>query len=319
MSLQTVMVTGANRGIGLELVRQLLAEPNPPQHLIATTRAKANRAELDALAVKHPNLHVIDMESKDYNSFTAYTPTGVVAQVQQIVGSSGLDTLINNAGVLIPKLLDTVTANDMIENFEINTVSPLMLTKALLPLLKIASVHRKTAVVNISSSLGSIELAKPRPNGQWFSIFPYRCSKAALNMISQCLSTDLKRDNIYVISMNPGHLKTDLGGPTAQIEVADGVNELAKPIPDDQWFSVYAYRCSKAALNMISQCLSTDLKRDNIYAISMNPGHLKTDLGGPTAQIEVSDGVNGVIKQIKLIDDNSNGKLVTYAGGVLPW
>ncbi|XP_054165660.1 C-factor-like [Oppia nitens] len=249
MSLQTVLVTGANRGIGLELVRQLLAEQNPPKHLIATTRPTANSTELDTLAAKHQNLHVIHMEGKAYDSFAA--SGGVSDQIRQIVGSSGLDTLINNAGILIPKMLDTITANDMIENFEINTVSPLMLTKALLPQLKMASAQRKTAVVNISSSIGSIELAKPKPDGQWHS--------------------------------------------------------------------VYAYRCSKAALNMISQCLSIDLKRDNIYAISMNPGHLKTDLGGPNAQIEVADGVNGIIKEIKLIDNNSNGRLVNYAGGILPW
>ncbi|XP_054166239.1 C-factor-like [Oppia nitens] len=251
MSLQTVMITGANRGIGLELVRQLLAEPNPPKHLIATTRPTANRAELDALAAQHQNLHVLHMDSKLYDSFTAYTPTGIAAQVQQIVGARGLDTLINNAGVYITSPLDTVTANDMIENFEINTVSPLMLTKALLPQLKVASAERKTAVINISAYLGSIELTKPKPDGQWFSRYPYRCSKVALNMISQCLSIDLKRDNIYVISLHPGHLKTDMGGHRALTEVADGCN--------------------------------------------------------------------GIIKQIKLIDDSSNGRLVNYTGGILPW
>ncbi|XP_054166240.1 C-factor-like [Oppia nitens] len=249
MSLQTVLVTGANRGIGLELVRQLLSEPNPPQHLITTTRQTANRVELDALVAQHPNLHVLHIESKAYDSFTA--TGGVADQIQKIVGTRGLDTLIINAGIAISKELDNVTANDMIENFEINTVSPLMLTKALLPLLKVASAQRKTAVVNISSLLGSIELAKPKPDGQWFSRYPYRCSKTALNMISQCLSTDLKRDNIYVISMHPGHLKTQLGGPTAPVEV--------------------------------------------------------------------DAGVKGIIKQIKLIDNNSNGKLVSYAGGILSW
>ncbi|XP_054165646.1 C-factor-like [Oppia nitens] len=249
MSLQTVLVTGGNRGIGLELVRQLLAEPNPPKHLITTTRPTTNRVELDTLVAQHPNLHVLHMESKAYDSFAA--TGGIADQIQQIVGTRGLDTLIINAGIAISKELDNVTANDMIENFEINTVSPLMLTKALLPLLKVASVQRKTAVVNISSRVGSIELAKPKPEGQWFSRYPYRCSKAALNMISQCLSNDLKQDNIYVISMHPGHLKTQLGGPTAPIDV--------------------------------------------------------------------NDGVKGVIKQIKLIDDNSNGKLVSHEGGLVPW
>ncbi|CAG2178328.1 unnamed protein product, partial [Oppiella nova] len=168
------------------------------------------------------------LKGTDYHCFPEF-----VKQVEAIVGDNGIDTLINNAGILLPKLLDSVTAEDMLKNFEVNSVAPLMLTKALLPLLKTSAASRKTSVINISSSLGSIELAT-RPG---MTIYPYRTSKAALNMITKCLAVDLKPHNIHVISICPGHLKTDLGGPTAQLEVSTGVsgvlNVIKTQITDD--------------------------------------------------------------------------------------
>ncbi|CAG2176145.1 unnamed protein product, partial [Oppiella nova] len=102
------------------------------KHVIATTR-QSSHPELDQLRDKHPNrLHVLQIESKDYKSYE-----GFAKKVADIVGDRGLDTLINNAGIFLWKKLDSVTAEDMIENFEVNSVAPLMLTKALLPLLKV--------------------------------------------------------------------------------------------------------------------------------------------------------------------------------------
>jgi len=227
MSLDVVLITGANRGIGLELVRQVLTTTHA-KHVIATTR-QSSHPELDQLRDKHPNrLHVLQLEGTNYNSFPQF-----VKQVEAIVGDQGLDTLINNAGIAITTRLDSVTAEVMVKNFEVNSVAPLMLTKALLPLLKTSAASRKTSVINISSSLGSIELAT-RPG---FTIYPYRTSKAALNMITKCLAVDLKPHNINVVCMCPGHLKTDLGGPTAQLEVSTGVlgvlNVINTQITDD--------------------------------------------------------------------------------------
>ncbi|CAG2179131.1 unnamed protein product [Oppiella nova] len=111
-----------------------------------------------------------------------------------------------------------VTAEDMMNVFEVNSVAPLMLTKALLPLLKVSAAKRKTSIINMSSGLGSI--SRDIPPNPLFKIYPYRTSKAALNMITKCLSVDLKPYNISVISINPGHLKTDMGGPAAQLDVS---------------------------------------------------------------------------------------------------
>jgi short-subunit dehydrogenase len=133
MSLQSIVITGANRGIGLEFVRQLLASNPPPKHLVATTRQTTNE-ELDKLKANNASLHVLKLNTKNYEEFN-----DLVSKVGQIVGGDGVDTLINNAGILIQKDLEGVTPKDMVENFEVNTVSPLMLTKAFLPLLKVCS------------------------------------------------------------------------------------------------------------------------------------------------------------------------------------
>ena len=134
MSFETVLITGANRGIGLSLVRQVLTTTHA-KHVIATTR-QSSHPELDQLRDKHPNrLHVLQLEGTNYNSFPQF-----VKQVEAIVGDQGLDTVINNAGILLDKRLDSVTAEDMLKNFEVNSVAPLMLTKALLPLLKVCTI-----------------------------------------------------------------------------------------------------------------------------------------------------------------------------------
>jgi len=218
MSLKSVVITGANRGIGLEFVRQLLAAKPAPQHLIATSRQDTNE-ELDKLRAKHSSLHVLKLEIKNFDSYPQF-----VQQVEQIVGADGVDTLINNAGILINKDLESVTADQMIENFEVNTVSPLMLTKAFLPLLKVSSATRKTAVVNITSMIGSIE---DNTSG---GLYPYRTSKTALNMVSKCLAVDLKPSAIKVIAVHPGWVQTDMGGPNAKITTETSVSNMINTI-----------------------------------------------------------------------------------------
>ncbi|CAG2178698.1 unnamed protein product, partial [Oppiella nova] len=197
-------------------------------HVIATTR-QSSHPELDQLRDKHPNrLHVLQLEGTNYNSFPQF-----VKQVEAIVGDQGLDTLINNAGMAFRDRLDSVTAEVMVKNFEVNSVAPLMLTKALLPLLKVSGARGKTSVINISSTMGSISFE----HREGYTYYAYCTSKTALNMITKCLSVDLKPHGIHVISICPGHLKTDMGGPNAALEVSTGVsgvlNVIRNMITDD--------------------------------------------------------------------------------------
>ncbi|XP_054166238.1 C-factor-like [Oppia nitens] len=212
MSFKSVLITGANRGIGLGLTRQLLSATEPPIHLIATTRQSTN-PDLDQLVEQYPNLHVLKLEGKDYKSFDTFAK-----QVADIVGDHGLDVLINNAGIKFDQSLSDVSPEQMVENIEVNAVVPLFLTRSLLPVLRIASSKRKTLVINVTSMLGSIGMFDEISDFN-ISAYPYRASKAALNMITKQLSHDLKADNILVVGLHPGWLKTDMGGQEAPQEV----------------------------------------------------------------------------------------------------
>ena len=134
MSLQSIVVTGANRGLGLELVRQLLALSPTPKYVIATTR-KASNEELDKLKKNNPSLHILKFDANDYTKYEEF-----VAQVGKIVGDYGVDTLINNAGIALHQTLTEATPDQMLNNFDVNVVSPLILTKAILPLLKVCLI-----------------------------------------------------------------------------------------------------------------------------------------------------------------------------------
>ncbi|CAG2114161.1 unnamed protein product [Medioppia subpectinata] len=228
-SFESVLITGANRGIGLGLVTALLTKPNGgPKHVIATTR-QATNAALDELRDRHANLHILQLDGTDYKSFD-----GFAKQVADIVGDRGLDTLINNAGMGIASKLDAVTADDMMTNFEVNSVAPLMLTKALLPVLKQSgATKRKTTVANITSLAGCITNIHKAPMGM---IYPYFTSKTALDMITKCLSVDLAPHGINTVAVHPGHVRTDMGGPTGAIDVetsAEGILNVIKKLTDE--------------------------------------------------------------------------------------
>ncbi|CAG2120811.1 unnamed protein product, partial [Medioppia subpectinata] len=112
----------------------------------------------------------------------------------------------------------------MVTNFEVNSVSPLMFTKALLPVLKQSgATKRKTTVVNISSYLGSIGEAHKFGPAMYY---PYCTSKAAQNMITKCLSVDLAPHGIIAVAVHPGHVQTDMGGPRGAINVETSVNGI---------------------------------------------------------------------------------------------
>uniref|UniRef100_A0A671MH16 Si:dkey-12e7.4 n=1 Tax=Sinocyclocheilus anshuiensis TaxID=1608454 RepID=A0A671MH16_9TELE len=141
--------------------------------------------------------------------------------VEQLVQEEGLNCLINNAGINVVANLETVTADKMLENFHTNSVTPLMITKAMIPLLKRAAakgtgkgmgIHR-AAVINMTSLLGSIEL----------SLAVYVGSDSALNMITRCLAVDLEADGILCMALHPGWVRTDTGGPEAPLSPDESI------------------------------------------------------------------------------------------------
>ncbi|KAM8799390.1 C-signal-like [Eudromia elegans] len=218
LRVRSALVTGANRGIGLGLVKHLLQMPNPPERVFAACRdPKGERAqELQRLASKHPSLVIIALEVTDPASIQA-----AATKVTEHLKGSGLNLLINNAGIAKLTFLDTETSQDMSEVYATNTIGPLLVSQAFLPLLKKAAQGspsselscNRAAIINMSSSGGSIEDVYLWDLGQCIS---YRCSKAALNMLTKCQSLGYRQHGILCAALHPGWVQTDMGNSSEQ-------------------------------------------------------------------------------------------------------
>lgn len=226
---RSVLITGASRGLGLQMVRQLLATPERPQKIIATARNPAAAEELQELAKSNPGVHVVPLDVTSDSSVDA-----AVQAVESIVGADGLNCLINNAAINVPSELNTVTRDAMMKTYESNTVAPLFVTKALLPLLRRAAaegsdmgIHR-AAVINVSSVLGSVQLNWGE--GASFKSYAYRASKSALNMVTRCLATDLEAEGILCVALHPGWVRTDMGGPMAPLSPEESISSVLSVI-----------------------------------------------------------------------------------------
>uniref|UniRef100_A0A8C3QWX4 GSFK dehydrogenase n=1 Tax=Cyanoderma ruficeps TaxID=181631 RepID=A0A8C3QWX4_9PASS len=233
LCVRSVVVTGANRGLGLGFVQHFLRMPKPPQWIFATCRDPKGQGaqELQNLASKHPSLVIISLEVADPASIKA-----AAAKVGEHLGGSGLNLLINNAGILKLNTLDTETLEDMTQVYTTNTIGPLLMGQAFLPLLKKAAQGSpgsglscsKAAIVNMSSYAGSIQDMYVWEFGQ---VVSYRCSKAALNMLSKCQSLAYKEHGILCVALHPGWVQTDMGGAGSfkpPLTVDDSVQGMLK-------------------------------------------------------------------------------------------
>ncbi|XP_029881498.1 C-factor-like isoform X1 [Aquila chrysaetos chrysaetos] len=157
-----------------------------------------------------------------------------VRKVREEVGSAGLNLLINNVGTTRRSTLATETAENMTLVYTTNTIGPLQTSQAFLPLLKEAAEAKgqqgmscsRAAIINISSILGSIEAAKAWEERQDVC---FRCSKAALNMLTKCLALEYGSSGILCVSVDPGCVTPPLGqgtGPVTEEESVQGVLRL---------------------------------------------------------------------------------------------
>ncbi|GMR62530.1 hypothetical protein PMAYCL1PPCAC_32725, partial [Pristionchus mayeri] len=217
-----VVVTGANRGIGLGLVKELLKNEQVGK-LFATTRNPSKSPELQA--VSDPRLVIVEMDADSDASISK-----AVEQIGKIVGSGGLDILVNNAGVLYPVDINApINRKDANKNFEVNCVATMAVTYAFKELLKAgAKKAGHSQIVNISSILGSISLT-------WGSVPPrhftaYNMSKAGVNMYTKTIGTEWKADGIRATAIHPGYVKTDMGTDDAELTVEESTSNIARTI-----------------------------------------------------------------------------------------
>lgn len=201
--MSVAVVTGANRGIGLELCRQLLERG---RDVVAVCR-KAS-PELEGLGVRlEQGVDVTDAEA--------------VANLGRRLGGSNVDLLINNAGILRHEGLDSMDFGSIVRQFEVNALGALRVTHALLPRMK-----QGAKIALVTSRMGSMA-----DNGSGGS-YGYRMSKAALNAAGVSLARDLEGRGIAVAILHPGYVKTDMTGRHGNVEASDAARGLLARIDE---------------------------------------------------------------------------------------
>jgi NAD(P)-dependent dehydrogenase (short-subunit alcohol dehydrogenase family) len=209
----TVLVTGANRGIGLEFVRQYAADD---AEVIACCRDPAGAAELKGVAdASGGRVRLVKLD---------VASAGDVAALKDALAGQPVDIVINNAGISGPRRqsADDIDVEGWLEAFRVNTVAPVAIAQALHENLK-AGVEKK--LVAITSQLGSTA----NNGGQRYA---YRSSKAALNNAMRGLSRDWAGDGIAVGIFHPGWVKTDMGGQAAPVTPEQSVAGLRQRIAE---------------------------------------------------------------------------------------
>lgn len=197
--MESILITGASRGIGLELARQYLASGNK---VIATYRGSLPK-DLEALAV-NANLTTFKLEVTDDNA---------ISRLAETLSEDTIDIVINNAGIVGPKdqSLTQISMDGWLDAFAVNTIAPLFVSRALINNLKRSKNPR---IITVSSMMGSL-------HGEGSGMYAYRSSKAAVNKVMRGLASDLHDLGITVCPIHPGWVKTDMGGSGAQITVQE--------------------------------------------------------------------------------------------------
>jgi len=204
----TVLITGANRGLGLEFARQYAADG---WSVIATCR---NPIGVGALAEIKGDIAVYGLD--------VLSPPSLARFAEDLKGRP-VDVLINNAGVYGPKPVQAADAT--LENWtpvlQANAMAPLFVARALLG--NVEAGDRKL-IVNISSIMASIE------QGSGPGEYIYRSSKAALNMVMACYAQEIAETGVGVVMFHPGWVQTDMGGPNATLTPTESITHLRASI-----------------------------------------------------------------------------------------
>jgi NAD(P)-dependent dehydrogenase (short-subunit alcohol dehydrogenase family) len=204
------LITGANRGIGLALVK---AYAGRRDKVFAAIRRTSDRAELDAFVeTQRKWVEVIEIDVND---------PATIGKARRRLEAEPIDVLINNAGVSGP---DRQSATDMdydglMEALAVNSVAPLRIANAFLPNVKAA----KGKIIALSSQMGSMQSTSS-------DSLAYRVSKAALNRLMRGLAAELKPQGIPVLIVHPGWVKTEMGGEGATLSPEDSAAQLLKLI-----------------------------------------------------------------------------------------
>lgn len=205
MSQYQVLITGANRGIGLEFVKQYAADG---WRVLACCRNPQTATALQAIANANPQVRLEALDVADFNQIDALA----LALKGEVI-----DVLINNAGVYPHCTFGDTNYEEWATGFKVNSMAPLKMAEAFVQHLTKSQLKK---MATLTSKMGSIE---DNTSGESYS---YRSSKTAVNMVMKSLSIDLKPYGISVVTLHPGWVQTDMGGSNALINAHTSVMGL---------------------------------------------------------------------------------------------
>ena len=207
----TILITGTNRGIGLEFTQQYAADG---WDVIACCREPKSAGALQVLANTYKNIEIVTLDVADFVQIDA-----VALQLKD----HKIDVLINNAGVYPESSLGDVNYDDWASAFKINSMAPLKMAEAFMPHIVKSRLKK---VATLSSKMGSID------DNSGGGSYIYRSSKTAVNMVMKSLAIDAKPNGIAVVTLHPGWVQTDMGGPNGLVNTQTSVTGLRKVIAD---------------------------------------------------------------------------------------
>ena len=207
----TILITGTNRGIGLEFTQQYAADG---WDVIACCREPKSAGALQVLANTYKNIEIVTLDVADFVQIDA-----VALQLKD----HKIDVLINNAGVYPESSLGDVNYDDWASAFKINSMAPLKMAEAFMPHIVKSRLKK---VATLSSKMGSID------DNSGGGSYIYRSSKTAVNMMMKSLAIDVKTNGVSVVTLHPGWVQTDMGGPNGLVTTQTSVTGLRKVIAD---------------------------------------------------------------------------------------
>ena len=207
----TILVTGANRGLGIEFVEQYLNEGND---VIATYRNENSSMDLIEMGNERSNLKLLQLDVSSKKSLYSFAKN---------LGNSPIDIFINNAGVYCPRnsSFGNVDDENWIPAIKVNTIAPILMTQLIIKNIR-SGADKK--LIYITSKMGSID------DNKGGGAYVYRSSKTALNSVVKSLAVDLENEGMTVALIHPGWVKTDMGGPNALIDKETSVRGMTEVI-----------------------------------------------------------------------------------------
>jgi len=206
--MNTILITGANRGLGLELTKQFSADN---WRVFACCRNPTKAKELQSLKTANSNIQIYPLDVTDNAN---------IQGLAESLNRETIDILFNNAGIIgADEVTGNIQSEHLLEVLETNTVAPVMVAQAFMQHLLNGN---KKIIANMSSVMGSIEQTTADDH------FSYRISKAALNEATRCMAMGLNAKQITVVSFHPGWVQTDMGGSSAPINPAISITGIKK-------------------------------------------------------------------------------------------